>query len=188
MTGSKGKPITPTRIIPAGAPLPVPAGPPPPPAPPMPPAPPSDWWRNRPGSPDPLPPAPVDVHVHVTVSQGGPPDPPQIPWWRRIRWGYHALMVLLAFPVSGPWAKVLDSVRHGEGLPAAWVMAATVWALAAVWDNVSRIRARHADPDAWLPKWRAGIARLLLYAVITATTLALPITTLVYWITGVDTP
>lgn len=187
MTGSQRKPITPTRIIPAGAPLPAPVSPPPPPpAPPAPPPPPSDWWRSR--LPDPPPPAPVDVHVTVTVDLQGPPDPPPIPWWRRIRWGYHALMVLLAFPVSGPWAKVLDSIRHDAGLPAAWVMAATVWALAAVWDNVSRIRARHADPDAWLPKCRAAIARLLLYAVITATVLALPITTLVYWITGVDTP
>jgi hypothetical protein len=192
VTGNKNTPITPTAIIPAGQPLPAPAGqPPPPPIRPAPPAPPASpdpppWWtRPRPAPP---PPVPVDVHVTVTVDLQGPPDPPPDPWWRRIRWGYHALMVLLAFPVSGPWAKVLDSVRDEEGLPAAWVMAAIVWALAAVWDNVSRIRALHAHPDAWLPKCRAGIARLLLYAAITATVLTLPITTLVYWITGVDTP
>ncbi len=67
-------------------------------------------------------------------------------------------------------------------------MATVVWALIAVWDNVCRIRALQAHPEAWLPKIRATIARLLLYATITATTLALPLTTLVYWITGVDTP
>ncbi|WP_199791691.1 hypothetical protein [Streptomyces turgidiscabies] len=150
---------------------------------------PPDWWRSRlPDPPPPVPPVPVDVHVTVTVDLQGPLDPPPDPWWRRVRWGYHALMVLLAFPVSGPWAAVLDSVRHQEGLPAAWVMAAIVWALVAVWDNVSRIRALHAHPEAWLPKIRARVARLLLYAVITATVLTLPITTLVYWITGVDTP
>lgn len=178
MSGSKKTPITPTRIIPAGAPLPVPAGPPP--------APPPERWRSR--LPDPPPPAPVDVHVTVTVDLQGPPDPPPNPWWRRIRWGYHSLMVFLAFPVSGPWAWVLNDVRAERGLAAAWVMAAIGWALTAVWDNVCRIRAMQAHPEAWLPKARAALARLLLYAVITATVLTLPITTLVYWITGVETP
>lgn len=132
---------------------------------------------------------PVDVHVTVHVQAGGDPDPePDPPWWRRIRWGYHLGMAVLAFPVSGPWAWVLNDVRHEKNLAAAWVMAAFVWALIAVWDNVCRIRALQAHPEAWLPKLRAFIARLLLYAVITATVLTLPLTTLVYWITGVRTP
>lgn len=97
-------------------------------------------------------------------------------------------MVLLAFPASGPWAYVLADVRDEKGLAAAWVMDAVAWALVAVWDNVARIRALEAHPEAWIPKARAAVARLLLYAVVTATALTLPITTLVYWITGVDTP
>jgi hypothetical protein len=194
VTASNRRPIQPTRIIPANAPLPAPAVPPPPPRPPAPPAvadadPLPDWWQSGSGPSGPPPPVPVDVHVTVHVDLGGDPDPePDPPWWKRIRWGYHAAMCALALPVSGPWARVLDAVRHDEGLAAAWVMAAVVWALIAVWDNVVRIRARHADPDAWLPKLRAGLARLLLYAAILATTLTLPLTTAVYWITGVPSP
>lgn len=132
---------------------------------------------------------PVDVHVTVHMQAGGDPDPePDPPWWRRIRWGYHFGMTVLAFPVSGPWAWVLNDVRHEQNLTAAWVVAAVVWALIAVWDNVCRIRTLQAHPEAWLPKLRAFIARLLLYAVITATVLTLPLTTLVYWITGVPSP
>jgi hypothetical protein len=127
--------------------------------------------------------------VTIAVDVGGPVDPePEPAWWRRIRWGYHLAMAAAAFPASGPWAWVLNDVRDEQGLGAAWVMAAFVWALIAVWDNVCRIRATEAHPEAWLPKLRAAIARWLLYAVITATVLTLPLTTLVYWITGVDTP
>lgn len=185
------KPITPTRIIPAGETLPAPASPPPPP--PIPPAPPAatgrdpDWWRNGPGRSGPPAPVPVDVHVTVTVDVGGDPDPDP-PWWQRIRWGYHLLMICLAFPASGPWAWVLNDVRNEQSLAAAWVMAAVVWALIAVWDNTCRIRALQAHPEAWLPKIRAVIARLLLYAVITATCLTLPLATATFWITGVPSP
>ncbi|MGW0566098.1 hypothetical protein [Streptomyces tauricus] len=129
---------------------------------------------------------PVDVHVHVTIDVGGPPDPPEDPpWWKRVRWGHHAAMLFLALPVSGPWAWVLADVRDTEGLAGAWVMAIIPLALVAVWDNVTRIRAQQAHPDEWLPKARAALARLLLYAMATATVLTLPLTTLVYWITGV---
>lgn len=94
-------------------------------------------------------------------------------------------MLFLAFPLSGPWAYVLADVRDEKGLAAAWVMAIIPLALAAVWDNVARIRAMQAHPDEWLPKGRAAAARLLLYAMATATALTLPVTTLVYAITGV---
>ncbi|MFI8535374.1 hypothetical protein ACIGMX_34655 [Streptomyces aquilus] len=146
-----------------------------------------DWWGRRPGPSAPPPaPVPVDVKVTVHVDLGGDPEAePDPPWWMRVRWGYHLGMVLLAFPVSGPWAFVLADVRDEKGLAAAWVIAAVVWALIAVWDNVVRIRAAEAHPEAWLPKIRALVARLLLYAVITATVLTLPLTTLVFWITGV---
>ncbi|MFF7452119.1 MULTISPECIES: hypothetical protein [unclassified Streptomyces] len=97
-------------------------------------------------------------------------------------------MTALAFPLSGPWAWVLNDVRHEKSLTAAWVMATVAWALLAVWDNVCRIRALQAHREAWIPKIRATIARLLLYAVITATALTLPLTTAVFWITGVRTP
>jgi hypothetical protein len=170
--------------------LPAPAGPPPPPIPPAPPAVADrdpDWWRNRSGPPGPLAPAPVDVHVIVTVDVAGDPDP-EPPWWARIRWGYHLLMISIAFPVSGPWAWVLNDVRDEKGLAAAWVMAAVVWAVIAVWDNVCRIRALQAHPEAWLPKIRATVARVLLYAAITATALTLPLTTATFWITGVQSP
>ncbi len=94
-------------------------------------------------------------------------------------------MLVLALPLSGPWAWVLTDVQEEKGLDAAWVMAIIPLALAAVWDNVTRIRALQAHPDEWLPKARAALARLILYAMATATVLALPLTTLVYWITGV---
>lgn len=184
---SNGKPIQPTQIIPAGQPLPVPApAPPQPPVPPVPPAPPPPPWWSAPGPSGPPPPGPIDVHVHVTVDQGGHPDPlPDPSWWRRIRWGYHAAMLFLAFPLSGPWAWVLADVRDEKGLAGAWVMAIIPLACAAVWDNVCRIRAAQAHPEAWLPKGRATLARLLLYAMATATVLTLPLTTLVYALTGV---
>jgi hypothetical protein len=94
-------------------------------------------------------------------------------------------MLVAAFPLSGPWAWVLADVRDTESLAGAWVMAVLPLALVAVWDNAARIRARHADPDEWLPKLRAAAARLALYAGATATVLTLPLTTIVYWITGV---
>ncbi|MFJ6667438.1 hypothetical protein [Streptomyces sp. NPDC091383] len=187
-------PITPTRIIPAGEPLPAPASPPPPPprrpAPPAPPAGPpgpGDWWRTGSGPPGPPPPVPVDVHVVVTVTPGGLPDPPpDPPWWRRIRWGYHLSLAALAFPCCGPWARVLTWVRADGSLTGAWVTAVIPLALVAVWDNAARIWARHSDPDLWMPRIRAAIARLTLYAAAEATALALPLTTIVYLMTGVN--
>ncbi|WP_199818709.1 hypothetical protein, partial [Streptomyces leeuwenhoekii] len=89
------RPITPSRVFPAGEPLPAPAAPPPPPPPPPPAAPPAtpDWFGPRFGPSGPPPPIPVDVHVTVTIDQGGwlaVPDPEPLPrWYQRIRWGYN---------------------------------------------------------------------------------------------------
>lgn len=97
-------------------------------------------------------------------------------------------MAALAFPCCGPWARVLDTARHDMPLTGTWVVAIIPLALAAVWDNAARIQARHADPDLWMPRIRAFVARLALYAGAEATALALPITTTVYLITGVQAP
>ncbi len=178
-------PILPTRVIPAGEALPAPA---PPPAPPAPPAPP-DWWRTAPGPPGPPDPVPVDVHVHLTVDQRGwqsAPDPDPDPrWWQRIRWGYNAALAVLSLTLAGPWGAVLASVRDEESLAGAWVMAAIPLVVLGYLDNARRIEAAGAHPDLWAPKWRAAAMRLLLWAAVLGTVLTLPITTLVYALTGV---
>lgn len=188
-----GKPIIPTRVIPAGETLPVPAAPPPPP--PVPPAPPGfpdpepDWWQPGSGPSGPPPPVPVDVHVTVTIDHGGPlipADPEPGPrWWQRIRIGYNAGLAFLALALAGPWGNVLASVRDEESLAGAWVMALIPLVIIAFVDNAKRAEAAGAHPDLWAPKWRAAIARLLLWAAVIATVLTLPITTLVYALTGV---
>jgi hypothetical protein len=188
---SSRHPIIPSRIIPAGQPLPAPVTPPEPPPPSGPPAAPAsppdpDWWRTGSGPSGPPPPVPPDIHVHVTITPDGPPDPPpDPPWWRRIRWGYHTVLAAAAFPVSGPWAAVLVDARDEMPLSGAWVVAVIPLALVAFWDNAARIQARHSDPDLWAPRIRAFIARLLLYAGTEATALTMPIFSLVYAFTGV---
>ncbi|MGW4300407.1 hypothetical protein ACWEHT_11580 [Streptomyces sp. NPDC004646] len=194
------RPITPTRVIPTGQPLPAPApAAPPPPPPPRPPAPPSvrspdrdpDWWRPPSGPSGPPPPVPVDVHVTVTIDQGGlsvlPGPEPGPRWWQRIRIGYNAALLALSTPLSGPWSWVLAHVRDEESLAGAWVMALIPLAVLTVLDNARRVEAVGAHPDLWGPKWRAALVRLLLWAAITATALTLPITTLAYLMTGVRT-
>lgn len=189
---SDRRPTTPTRIIPAGEPLPAPGTPPPPP-PPLPPLPPAptgpgpepDWWRDLPRPAVPPQRIPLDVHVTVTIDSGPPPPPPAPPWWRRIRWGYHAVMCAAALPLSGPWAWVLADVRADTSLAGAWVMAVIPLATVAWWDNAARIQARHADPDLWGPRVRATVARLSLYATAEATALTLPLYSLVIILTGV---
>lgn len=187
---SPREPITPTRVYPAGegpVPLPVPASPPPP-RPPAPPAIPDadpDWWRR--GSGPPL--VPVDVHVHVTIDQGGPllpVDPGPGPrWWQGIRIGYNFALAMLSLTVAGPWSAVLVAVRDEASLAGAWVMALIPLVILGFLDNARQVEARHADPDLWAPKWRAALFRTLLWAAVLATVLTLAITTLVYWITGV---
>lgn len=184
------QPITPTRIIPAGEALPAPAPPPPPPRPPAPPDPSSDWWDRGPGPSGPLPPAPVDVHVHITVEQGGPPIPadpgPGPRWWGRIRIGYNAACAAIGFGLAGPWAMVLASVRDEESIAGAWVMALVPLTVAGLLDNARRVEARCADPELIAPKLKAAAARIVLWTLVEATALTLPITTLVYLMTGVQ--
>ncbi|MFF8679511.1 hypothetical protein ACF07F_16530 [Streptomyces sp. NPDC015237] len=187
------KPITPTRIIPAGETLPAPVSPPPPP--PVPPAPPTapdpgpDWWRGGSGPSGPA--GPVEIHHHYYPAEpaGGPlsvPDPEPGPrWYQRIRWGYNAALAVLSLSLAGPWGAVLASVRDEASLAGAWVMALVPLTVLAFLDNARRIEALHADPDLWAPKWRAALMRFLLWAAVLGTVLTLPLTTLVYALTGV---
>lgn len=186
------KPITPTQIIPAGQPLPqqLPAPASPPPPPPAPPAPPAlpPWWAA--GPPPPPPPQPVDVYVHVDVavtSAEPEPEPPER-WWHRIRIAYNAACAALGFAICGPWAWVLNSVHHHgpNGLAGAWVMAVIPLVVIGFLDNARQVEARCANPDLWAPKWRAALTRTLLWALIIATALTLPVATLVYALTGVQ--
>lgn len=132
------------------------------------------------------PPAPSTVDVHVTLSWAIP-EPEGPAWWRRIRWGYNAGCLLCAGPVSAPLAWALAEVRDGQGLAGAWTLAAIPLAVLALLDNARRIEAKHADPDLWAPKLRAARARILLDAALIATATTLPITTVVYALTGVRT-
>ncbi|MFD0353492.1 hypothetical protein ACFVHW_07045 [Streptomyces sp. NPDC127110] len=176
-----------TQIIPPGRPLP--ARPPEQPRTPLP----ADWWQTpppplvpRPPVPPPHIPAPGPVDVHVTLSWAAP-EPEQPPWWRRIRWGYNAGCLLCAGPVSTPWAWALDSARDSQGLAGAWTLAAIPLAVLALLDNARRVEAEAAHPDLWRPKIRAARARILLDAALIATATTLPVTTVVYLVTGVRT-
>lgn len=114
------------------------------------------------------------------------PDPEPGPrWWQRIRIGYNLACALLGFALCGPWAWVLAHVRDEESLAGAWVMAAIPLVVLGFVDNARRVEALHADPDLWAPRLKATVARVLLWAAVEATALTLPITTLVYAITGV---
>ncbi|MEU6661242.1 hypothetical protein [Streptomyces sp. NPDC046821] len=190
MTTPPRRPITPTRVIPAGQPMPAPVSPPPaPPAPPAPPVGPPDWWRSGPGPSGPPPPVPVDVHVTVTIDHGGAlavPEPEPGPrWWQRIRIGYNLALAGLSLALAGPWAALLTAIREEESLAGAWVVALVPLTVIAFVDNAKRAEAAGAHPDLWLPKLRAAAARLALWAAVLGTALALPITTLVYIATGV---
>ncbi|MFD5697468.1 hypothetical protein [Streptomyces lasiicapitis] len=185
MTDPAKQPIIPTRVIPGPAspapwpPLAPPPAPPPPPAAPAPPA-------YPPLVPRPEPPPPVDVHVHVTIGTPIPDPEPDERWWQRIRIGYNLALAALSLPLTGPWSWVLASVRDDESLTGAWVMAGIPLAVLALLDNARRAEAAGSDPDLWGPRVRAALARLLLWAAVIATALTLPVTTLVYWITGVE--
>jgi hypothetical protein len=125
----------------------------------------------------------------VTVDQGGwlsVPDPEPGPrWWQRIRIGYNAALAVLSLTLAGPWGAVLAAVRDEESLAGAWVMALGPLTVLAFLDNARRAEAAGADPDLWAPKLRAAITRFLLWAAVLGTVLTLPITTLVYALTGV---
>ncbi|MFD9151553.1 hypothetical protein [Streptomyces diastaticus] len=149
MTDTSPRPITPTRIIPAGEPLPPRPPEPgeappwrsrkasPPPAPPTPPAP-------RPPAPEPPPPGPIEVRVTVDLLPVEEPDPPSR-WARLVDWvcarctDWRLLSAVLAAlapwlggtsPV-GAWAATLHDARTEAGLPAAYLVAAV--ALAVAW-------------------------------------------------------
>ncbi|WP_086765371.1 hypothetical protein [Streptomyces bobili] len=88
--------------------------------------------------------------------------------------------------MSGPWAWVLQSVRDEQSLAGAWVMASIPLAVLVLLDNARRVEAMAAHHDLWAPKLRAALTRTALWAAVLATVLTLPITTLVYLITGVQ--
>lgn len=190
-------PITPSGIFPAGTPLPGSAAPPlppgpPPPAPPAVPGPP-EWWRRPVPPAPPAPPAVPPVHVHLDIhidpSAWLPvePEPEPLPrWWARIRWGYNAACAVGSLPIATPWAAALDACRTEAGLGAAWVVALVPLGITAFADHIRRIEAAGAHPDLLPPKVRAAVCRVLLYAQVIAIGIALPVTTLVYVITGVQ--
>jgi hypothetical protein len=114
------------------------------------------------------------------------PDPDPGPhWWQRIRIAYNAACAAAGFTLCGPWAWVLAHVRDEESLAGAWVMALIPLAVIAVLDNARRIEALHAHPDLWGPRFRAALTRTALWTAGLATVLTLPVTTLVYVVTGV---
>ncbi|APY88187.1 hypothetical protein [Streptomyces alfalfae] len=127
--------------------------------------------------------------MHVTVEPWTPVEPePEPRWYQRIRIAYNAACALIGLIICGPWAWVLDSIRDEQGLAGAWVMALIPLVVLGFLDNARRIEAEAAHPDLWAPKWRAALARVLLWAAILATALTLPIATTVYWMTGVHAP
>lgn len=145
------KPIVPTRILPAGAPLPdrppqpgeLPPWrmPPPPPAPPASPPPPA--WPSM--GPAPAPPEVMHVIHEVIVTPAPPPEPDPPLWARAWDWLWDHLVtwrMLLAIAAAllpwadghspvGVWSRVVHQARTEAGVPAAYVIAAV--GLAATW-------------------------------------------------------
>jgi hypothetical protein len=162
-----------------------------PPLPPPPPAPPEDPDWFRPGSGSSGQPPSIEIHHHYYAAEpaGGSlsvPDPEPGPrWWQRRRPGYTAACLLIAWFLSTPWAAVLADVRDTESLAGAWVMAIGPLIVLAFADNVYRVAAAGAADELWLPKIRAACARTLLLTAAIATARTLPLTTLVYAVTGV---
>ncbi|MEX3101228.1 MULTISPECIES: hypothetical protein [unclassified Streptomyces] len=128
--------------------------------------------------------------MHVTIDPGGPlvpvdPDPgPR--WYRRFRIGYNLACALVGFGICGPWAWVLLSIRDTGSLAGAWVTAIIPGAILYLLDNARQVEADHADERLIAPRIRAAVTRTLLWAAAEAATLTLPVTTLVYLITGVQ--
>ncbi|MCX5201063.1 hypothetical protein OG897_06250 [Streptomyces sp. NBC_00237] len=184
------QPITPTRIIPAGEPLPIPPKPTAPPAPPPPP----DWYLSEP-TPAPPPPAPPavpptrDIHFHTHyIFTGLPavPEPEPGPaWWTKCRPIYNGVCVLAGSPVTTWWTDVLGTARTEAGLAGAWVIALIPLGILMFADQVYRVAAAGAAEELWLPKARAAVARTLLWSALIATAIVLPVITAVYVLTGV---
>lgn len=146
------KPITPTRIIPAGAPLPARApqpgeippwrtapAPSPPPPPPPPVAPPAPY-----PFPDPPAPAPIEVrHVHEVLLVVPEPEqerPPRL--WERlwdalVTWRMLVAILLALAPWAGGrspvgiWAHTVHQARTEAGIAGAYVIAGV--AVVATW-------------------------------------------------------
>lgn len=149
------RPITPTRIIPAGVPLPD-RGPLPGELPP--------WWeRPAPAAAPPVPPAPPpppavpaqaaapaplpepQVHVHLVMPYEPPPEPTR--WQRLTAWLLHRFgrpwqisgaLLLTVLPVPGThysaaatWAYATGQARTEWGTPTGYVVALLplAWAL-----------------------------------------------------------
>ncbi|WP_432136809.1 hypothetical protein [Streptomyces sp. bgisy154] len=137
------RPVTPTRIIPAGAPLPA-RPPEPDEAPP---------WRTPPPPPPAVPdpplfppapdPAPVEIHhTHEVVLTWADDDPDPDPWWARAWDRLTAWRMLLAIVAAltpwlgghspvGLWAHTVHQARTEASVPAAYIIAAV--AVAAAW-------------------------------------------------------
>ncbi|GGQ38492.1 hypothetical protein ACFFKE_32335 [Streptomyces mutabilis] len=140
------RPVNPTRIIPAGAPLPARAPepgeappwrtPPPPPPPVVPPAaPPPDPWPAAP------PPRPMQVHVTLDPAPPAEPEPEPGPWarlWERlVTWRMIAAILAALTPWAaghspvGLWSHTVHDARTEAGILAAYVIAGV--AIAAAW-------------------------------------------------------
>ncbi|MEU5094930.1 hypothetical protein [Streptomyces sp. NPDC020996] len=137
------RPITPSRIIPAGAPLPARAPEPgeappwrtPPPAPPAPPADPPPW-------PGPTP-TPGPIEVRVTLAPAPIPEPEPTPsWWARIwdriaTWRMAGALVAALTPWAGGhspvgiWSHTVHQARTEASVGGAYVIAAV--AVGAAW-------------------------------------------------------
>lgn len=177
------EPIIPTRIFPAGEALPAP------PDPPVVEDPDPDWFGPQSGPSGPPPTVEIHHHHYPAEPAGGElsvPDPDSgPPWYRRIRIGYNAGCAAVAFALCGPWAWVLASVRDEESLAGAWVMALIPLLVLGVLDNARRVEALCAHPELWRPRALAAVTRTALWTAVIATCLTLPVTTLVYAVTGV---
>ncbi|WP_329592149.1 hypothetical protein OG195_27345 [Streptomyces sp. NBC_01362] len=160
------RPITPTRIIPAGSPLPE-RGPEPgeippwrtAPAPPAPPAPPVMPPAAPPAAPPPPPVQQIFIpqgpfEVHVTLQ---PPEPEPTRWERFTAWvgqfgrpwqicGGVALALLpipgVGYSVATTWASVVSETRDAGGQGTAYALACTplAWALLRIYYSGGTIR------------------------------------------------
>lgn len=139
------RPITPTRIIPAGAPLPdrgpLPGELPPwwqAPAPPPPPPPPAVVTP-----PAPAPPPDPQIHVHVVIPYEQPPEPTRRErlwaWLRTIGrpWQVGGALALALVPIPGldysvatTWASFVAYARDEWGQDAGYAYALTPLAIA----------------------------------------------------------
>ncbi|MFJ7489730.1 hypothetical protein ACIQZB_00465 [Streptomyces sp. NPDC097727] len=159
--------VTPSRIFPAGTPLPPRAPEPgevPPwrtnPAPPEPPAPPAPPPVAPPAVPPPPPPVqqivmpPGPFEVHVTLQ---PPEPEPTRWQRLAAWARQfgkpwqaaGALVLALFPIPGvghsiasAWARVVFETRDAWGQDAGYALACTplAWALLRIYYRGGTIR------------------------------------------------